>query len=232
MWKNLIQIAGVKSLEEAEMLIANGVEFIGFPLRLTINAEDTTEEEAREIIKQIKSKSKPVLITYLSNHKEIIDFCEFLNVEIVQLHGEISRAELAKLKEAKPELKVIKSLVVRQNNARELLETLKELEPFADAFITDTFDPETKAEGATGKTHDWNVSAEIVRLSGKPVILAGGLTPENVAEAIRKVKPAGVDSHTGVEDEDGNKSPEKVRAFVNTAKKAFAELNSPAETAS
>ena len=123
MWKNLIQIAGVKSLEEAEMLIANGVEFIGFPLRLTVNAEDTTEEEAREIIKQIKSKSKPVLITYLSNHKEIIDFCEFLNVEIVQLHGEISREELAKLKEAKPELKVIKSLVVKQNNARELLET-------------------------------------------------------------------------------------------------------------
>ncbi len=232
MWKNLIQIAGVKSLEEAEMLIANGVEFIGFPLRLTVNAEDTTEEEAREIIKQIKSKSKPVLITYLSNHKEIIDFCEFLNVEIVQLHGEISRDKLAKLKEAKPELKVIKSLVVKQNNARELLETLKELEPFADAFITDTFDPETKAEGATGKTHDWNVSAELVRLSGKPVILAGGLTPENVAEAIRKVKPAGVDSHTGVEDEDGNKNPEKVKAFVNAAKKAFAELNSPAETAS
>ena len=232
MWKNLIQIAGVKSLEEAETLIANGVEFIGFPLRLTVNAEDTTEEEAREIIKQIKSSSKPVLITYLSNHKEIIDFCEFLNVEIVQLHGEISRVELAKLKEAKQELKVIKSLVVRQNNARELLKTLKELEPFTDAFITDTFDMETKAEGATGKTHDWNVSAELVRLSAKPVILAGGLTPENVAEAIRKVKPAGVDSHTGVEDEDGNKNPEKVKAFVNAAKKAFAELNSPSETAS
>ncbi len=225
MWKNVIQIAGVKSLEEAEMLIANGVEFIGFPLRLTVNAEDTTEEEAREIIKQIKSKSKPVLITYLSNHKEIIDFCEFLNVGIVQLHGEISREELAKLKEVKPELKIIKSLVVRQNNARELLETLQELEPYADAFITDTFDPETKAEGATGKTHDWNISAELVRISAKPVILAGGLTQANVAEAIRKVKPDGVDSHTGVEDKDGNKNPEKVKAFVDAAKKAFAELS-------
>ncbi len=225
MWRNVIQIAGVKSLEEAEMLIANGVEFIGFPLRLTVNAEDTTEEEAREIIKQIKSKSKPVLITYLSNHKEIIDFCEFLNVGIVQLHGEISREELAKLKEVKPELKIIKSLVVKQNNARELLKTLKELEPYADAFITDTFDPETKAEGATGKTHDWNISAELARISAKPVILAGGLTQANVAEAIRKVKPDGVDSHTGVEDKDGNKNPEKVKAFVDAAKKAFAELS-------
>ena len=223
-WKNVIQIAGVKSLEEAETLVACGVEFIGFPLRLTVNAEDTTEEEAREIIAKIKRKSFPVLITYLSQHSEIIDFCDFLDVEIVQLHGKIETEELRELKRKRPDLKIIKSLVVRENNFSELRASVEKLSPFVDAFITDTFDPETKAEGATGKTHDWNVSAELVKLSPKPVILAGGLNAENVAEAIRFVKPAGVDSHTGVENERGDKDPEKVKAFVRAAKKAFEEI--------
>ncbi len=224
MRENFIQIAGVKSLEEAEMLIENGVKFIGFPLRLTVNAEDTTEEEAREIISKIKSKSEPVLITYLSESSEILDFCDFLGVKIVQLHGAVEAEELRKIKAEKPDLKIIKSLVVKADNKDELMKIARELAPFVDAFITDTFDPETKAEGATGKTHDWNVSAELVKFSEKPVILAGGLTPENVAEAIRFVKPAGVDSHTGVEDEAGNKDAEKVRAFVLRAEKAFDEI--------
>ncbi len=224
MWKNVIQIAGVKSLEEAKMLIDCGVRFIGFPLRLTVNAEDTTEEEARKIIGKIKDDAYPVLITYLDEHTEIIDFCDFLGVDIVQLHGKISAAELRKTKEFRPDLKIIKSLVVRKNNFDELLADVEKLSPFVDAFITDTYDPETKAEGATGKTHDWNVSAKLVKISPKPVILAGGLTPANVAEAIKFVKPAGVDSHTGVENNRGDKDSELVKQFVNNAFKAFVNI--------
>ena len=59
-------------------------------------------------------------------------------------------------------------------------------------------------------------------MSPKPVILAGGLTPENVADAIRTVRPAGVDAHTGLEDETGRKDKEKVAAFINNAMKEFA----------
>ncbi len=69
-----------------------------------------------------------------------------------------------------------------------------------DAYITDTYDPVTKASGATGKTHNWEISKNLVELSAKPVILAGGLNPENVYDAILKVKPAGVDVHTGIEN--------------------------------
>ncbi|MGH7810735.1 MAG: hypothetical protein ACREP5_10705 [Candidatus Binatia bacterium] len=54
------------------------------------------------------------------------------------------------------------------------------LSPFVDAFITDTFDPESGASGTTGKTHDWRVSRRLVELTNRPVILAGGLTPKNV----------------------------------------------------
>jgi phosphoribosylanthranilate isomerase len=225
MWKNFIQIAGVKSLDEARTLINEGVGFIGFPLRLTVNAEDISEEEAKAIIAEIKNEAKPVLITYLSEHGEIAEFADYIDVKIVQLHGEITEDELASLKAIKPELKIIKSLVVRENNLSDLLVSVEKLSPFVDAFITDTFDPKTGAEGATGKTHDWNVSAKLREKSSKPLILAGGLTPENVAEAIRAVMPAGVDAHTGVEDENGDKSSEKVKAFVQNAMRAFDEIN-------
>jgi phosphoribosylanthranilate isomerase len=98
----------------------------------------------------------------------------------------------------------------------------RELSPLVDAFITDTFDPKTGASGATGKTHDWRVSRRLVEAVDRPVILAGGLTPENVKRAILEVRPAGVDSHTGVEDSSGRKSRDKICKFLSEAQEAFA----------
>jgi len=95
------------------------------------------------------------------------------------------------------------------------------LSPLVDAFITDTFDPATGASGATGRTHDWNISRRLVEISRRPVLLAGGLAPDNVAEAIRRVRPAGVDSHTGVEDSAGRKDRDKVSRFVAEARRAL-----------
>ncbi len=90
-----------------------------------------------------------------------------------------------------------------------------------NAFITDTFDPATGAEGATGKTHDWNISRELVKLSERPVILAGGLNPENVRKSIEFVRPVGVDVHTGVENSSGRKDETLVKKFVSQAKLGF-----------
>lgn len=219
--KNIIQIAGVIDKEEAQMLMNTGVHYLGFPLRLPVNKEDTTEEEAAEIIKMIKHSYQAVLITYLDNATEIIEFCDKLNVKIIQLHGKISREELEKTKLLRPDIKIFKSLVVAENNFSELQKMIETLSPFVDAFITDTFDPETGAEGATGKTHDWNISKRLVELSIKPVIIAGGLNPANVKKAIIEIRPAGVDVHTGVEDSNGRKDPELVKRFIEEAKAGF-----------
>jgi phosphoribosylanthranilate isomerase len=116
---------------------------------------------------------------------------------------------------------VIKSLIVGMHDDKTLEAMVRELSPFVDAFITDTFDPESGASGATGKTHDWRVSRRLVELSNRPVILAGGLTPANVKRAILEARPAGVDSHTGVEDSTGRKSREMVQKFVSEALEAF-----------
>jgi phosphoribosylanthranilate isomerase len=222
--KALIQIAGVIDKEEAVMLMNAGVDNLGFPLRLPVNKEDLTEDEASEIIKIITPPHNAVLITYLSNAKEIIKFCDKLGVNIVQLHGNISKVELEKLKTFRPELEVFKSLVVTKNNYSELENMVHSLSEFIDAFITDTFDPITGAEGATGKTHDWNISKKLVEISPKPVIIAGGLNPSNVKKAIMEIHPAGVDVHTGVEDISGRKDYELVKIFVEESKEGFAKI--------
>ena len=219
--EKLIQIAGVHDAAEAEMLQQCGIRYLGFPLRLPVHREDLTEKEAAAIIKSLAPPVFGVLITYLSEASEIAAFCHTLGARIVQLHGDIDRAELKRLKTLDPSLTVIKSLVIGSSNDKALEAMVGELSPFLDAFITDTFDPKTGASGATGKTHDWHVSRRLVELADRPVILAGGLTPENVKRAILEVRPAGIDSHTGVEDSSGRKSREKVRKFLAEAHEAF-----------
>lgn len=214
----IIQIAGVKNKAEAEMLANAGVTHIGFPLRLPVNKEDVDDREARDIIKTIPGNVHKVLITYLSTAKDIVELSNYLGTDIVQAHGIISVDDIKKIKALSPGLKVIKSLIVSKNNFNELARTVKDFEDHVDLFITDTFDPDTGATGATGLTHDWNVSKKIVEMTKVPVILAGGLNPKNVKQAIKTVKPAGVDVHTGVENALGEKDTILVNEFVKEAR--------------
>jgi len=224
----LIQVAGVHDMAEALTLREAGVHAMGLPLRLPVNAEDLTEAEAARLVAAVERLPAPPLlpvgITYIADGAEAAEFCRALGLRRLQLHGPVAACELARLRRAIPDLFLIKSLVVRADgNLPELLDTVRELAPLADAFITDTHNPATGADGATGLTHDWSVSAELVRRSPRPVILAGGLTPDNVRAAILRVRPAGVDAHTGVEGPDGRKCPDRLRRFVAEARQGFAE---------
>jgi phosphoribosylanthranilate isomerase len=163
-------------------------------------------------------------VTYLDAGREIAELCRFLGAGIVQLHGDVAVREVEKLKTLDPMLTVIKGLVIGLRDHRALESTISAMSPFVDAFIADTYDPATGASGATGQTHDWSVSRRLVELSDRPVILAGGLTPDNVRRAVLEVRPAGVDAHTGVEDASGRKSREKVQKFVSEARAAFEAL--------
>ncbi len=223
-WKQIVQVAGIKSLTEAKLLSDCGVDLLGFPLALPTNREDISADVAAEIIGKIKSQINCVLITYLNRAEDILDLCDYINTSYVQLHGEISSQEIKRLKSKFPNLYIIKSLVVGKFDLPELREKVLDLEPFCEAFITDSFEPGTGACGATGKTHDLNVSRELIALSRRPAILAGGLTPDNVYESILFARPWGVDVHTGVEDHAGNKDREKVKRFVHNAQAGFKAL--------
>lgn len=216
-----IQVAGILDLEEARMVEGAGAVHLGFPLRLDVHAPDLTEEEAREVVGTMADPSRAVLITYLSEADEILGLARFLGVGGVQLHGPVAPEQLVRLRESGSDLLLIKSLVVRWENEEKLLLNVERLSPMVDGFITDTFDPTTGASGATGKVHDWSVSRRLAKASSRPVILAGGLGPDNVEEAVRVVRPAGVDAHTGLEKDSGRKNPEAVRAFIRRAAQAL-----------
>lgn len=216
-----VQVAGVRGTDEARMLRGCGVDLLGFPLRLPVHAPDLGEAEARAVIAEA-GPACCVLITYEEDPQRLVDLCRFLNVGTVQVHADVPPGTLARIKALAP-LSVIKSYVVGREDM-DPAGFVRAFAPFCDAFITDTFDPATGASGATGRVHDWAVSAELVRLSPLPVILAGGLGPRNVRDAILAVRPAAVDVHTGVEAPDGSKDPRLVAAFVQAARAGFAEI--------
>jgi phosphoribosylanthranilate isomerase len=114
-----------------------------------------------------------------------------------------------------PYAKVIKAVHVMDSDSDELA---VQAAPWVDGILLDT-KTETRI-GGTGITHDWTISARIVRHVTKPVILAGGLNPENVNAAVTTVVPYGIDVNSGVENADGSKSSEKIQAFVRLAREA------------
>lgn len=211
-----VQIAGVSTLEEALECERCGVDALGFTVRLPTGVHDgLTEAKARSIIAALPPFIATVAITYVDNAREAVELCRYLGVGTVQLHGEFPAQDLPLVKAGLSNLKLIRAVHV---TGKEALARARSLERHVDAIILDTYDAASQRHGATGKTHDWFLSRKIVQQSRVPIILAGGLTPENVQEAIKTVQPWAVDVHTGVENEDGTRSFEKIREFVRKAK--------------
>jgi phosphoribosylanthranilate isomerase len=213
-----VQIAGVSGLDEALALERVGADAVGFTVRLPTGVHDElTEAKARAIIAALPPFITSVAITYVGDAREAIDLCRYLGVGALQLHGPFPSRDLVLLRAALPHLKIIRAVHVSGLDA---IAEARALERRVDAVILDTYDPTTGRGGATGKTHDWNVSRQITETLRTPVILAGGLTPDNVGAAIRRVRPWGVDVHTGVEDPDGARNLTKMRMFIERAKAA------------
>ncbi|MFQ5647865.1 MAG: phosphoribosylanthranilate isomerase [Candidatus Aenigmatarchaeota archaeon] len=212
-----VQIAGISNLKDALAVVEFGGDGIGFTLGLPGGPHDgLTEKKARDIIVKLPPLVSTVLITYHNTAEKVGELARYLGVTTVQLHNETDISEMKKIREIIPHIKLIKSVNVIDEPS---IEKARELSEHVDCIILDTYDPETGRHGATGKTHNWDISRRIVEECKVPVILAGGLNPDNVEEAIKKVEPWGVDVHTGIENEDGTKNYEKMRLFIERAKR-------------
>jgi phosphoribosylanthranilate isomerase len=222
--KRVVQIAGVRDEKEARMLLECGADLIGFPLQVGRPTDDADEKTVSSIMRGALHPAVGVVITYLGTAAAVESLCRSVGAAAVQLHGEISVDEARLLRQSAPDLWIVKTLVVRGKHAGRLAAEVDRFIPYVNAFITDTFHGETGRWGATGKTHDWSVSRRLVEYSARPVILAGGLDPSNVARAILEVRPAGVDAHTGVEDAQMRKDRDLVKRFIAEARRAFASL--------
>jgi len=218
-----IQVAGIRDEAEAGMLVRAGVMQIAFPLGPGIREIDLSEDDVARIVAALGPAVRTILITYRSAAGAVAADRERLGAAGVQLHGPITAEEIALLRRLHPELFVIRSLIVGRQRPEAIAQEMAACAPFVDAFLTDTFDPASGRSGATGRVHDWEISRHLAEISSRPIILAGGLHPGNVREAIRRVRPAGVDAHTGIEGPDGRKDAALVAAFVAEARAGFTE---------
>ncbi len=222
MWPPRVQIAGVSSLEEALFCHQVGVDALGFTLELPSGSHDgLTAEKAAGIVEKLPHDILPVVITYVSSATDACSLVNNMGARAIQFHGGIALQEIELFRKTCPNIKTIGCVTVADESA---MARAAEFKPRNwDAIILDSYDPNTGKRGATGKTHDWSISARIARTAQVPVILAGGLTPENVANAVRSVLPHGVDAHTGLENPDGTRNFDKIRDFTRNALDCLAQ---------
>lgn len=137
-----------------------------------------------------------------------------LGADAVRIHSPMGLQEALRLRRRRPGLRILKSVHILDESC---LTSAALYADRVDAFVADSFNPATGQVGGTGITHDWGLTARLVRHVPRPVILAGGLTPMNVREAIQRVRPYGVDVNSGVKAADGSKDPGLIRAFIREA---------------
>lgn len=209
-----VKICGVRSLDEARAVVEAGADALGFHIALEHSKCPIGEATASSIIAHMPPFVASVIVTTALDSKELIRIARATGANTLQLQGEVSADTIRAVKAVFPYFKVYAVVHVFGTDA---IEAAKKIEG-ADAIILDSADKTSGARGGTGKTHDWNVSRAVVESVSLPVILAGGLTPENVAEAIHVVRPYAVDVETGVSNPDHTKNIEKVRLFIERAK--------------
>jgi len=211
-----VKICGIKSVHDAKLVDRLGADALGLLVGQTHTSNDfISPEMALKICTAISPFIVPVLVTHIEDPEAIVKLARFLPCPTIQLHGDMTINLLRKLSRLlRPKKLIARASVEGEKSIQRALE----LSAYADAIVLDTIDRSTDRVGGTGLVHDWSISARIVRQSRVPVVLAGGLTPENVAEAIRIVKPWGVDVNSGVKKRDGGKDPKRIATFIKGAK--------------
>ena len=211
-----IKFCGTTSPMDVQCAIDAGCDALGFIMGVTHQSSDVvTPAEAAEMVRRLPPFIEPVAVTHLQGTDDLINLVRDSRCTTLQIQDAIEPSEMDTIRDALPFAKIVKAVHVIDESA---IKVGKLYEPYADALILDSRTREKI--GGTGIPHDWNISATIVANSAIPVILAGGLTPGNVAEAIRRVRPYGVDVHTGIK-KDGVREPKKTLMFAREARGAL-----------
>lgn len=211
----LVKICANKSLGDAKICIDAGADFLGVLVGQKHDSTDFIDKyTAKKIVNFSKQKIKTVLVTHLINSKEIIELTQFIGNDIIQLHSDIKESEVEKIVKVLPNVKLIRLIHISQNGK---ICTNYETIKFVDYYLLDSFNLETNQVGGTALIHDWNIDRELIKKLNKPTFIAGGLTPENVAKAIKIAQPSGVDVNSGCKL-NGIKNEKLVKEFVANAK--------------
>jgi phosphoribosylanthranilate isomerase len=212
----IIQIYGVTNVEDALLVAGLGVEHVGVVLAEGFDTWDEVDADtARAIRRALAGRTKVVALSLAVEPEAVMRTVEALEPDLVHVvrMAEHSTAALAELRERAAPAPVMTTIPVRGAGSVELARTCAGQ---SDYLLLDTVDPGSGTVGATGLVHDWATSAAIVDAVDTPVILAGGLGPENVVDAIERTRPSGVDSETRTSrgTDRRRKDPDRLARFV------------------
>jgi phosphoribosylanthranilate isomerase len=213
-----VKICGITRLEDARLAIELGADALGFNF-YEKSSRCLAPADAWKILRKLPTLVSTVGVFVNWDSASVIALAKSLRLGAVQLHGDESAAVTAECARHFPVIKAFRTeqklqfTQFREHNAAAL-------------FLLDAATSEAKSKnyGGTGRLADWKIAK---RAAAKyPVLLAGGLTPENIAEAILTVRPYAVDVASGVESSPGKKDPAKLRAFFVEVTRANRQLSS------
>jgi phosphoribosylanthranilate isomerase len=216
----IVQIYEVTSAAEARALAETGVDHIGVLVGDGSFPREQTIETTRQIFAAIPSTSKGCALSLSDDIALIARIAEALTPDILHLGAapqHLSPAELGSIKARFPHVAIMRSIPVVDDSS---LALAKSYDGIADWLLLDSYESGDRQIGALGVTHSWHLDKRIIESVRTPTIIAGGLGPENVQDAIRIAGPAGVDSKTKTDKSDRThtKDLQKVCAFLNAAR--------------
>ena len=194
-----VKICGMTNLKDVKVAVDGGVDAVGF-IFYKKSPRSVTMQAVRKIVLELPPFVDSVGVFVNETAEQINKIADRCNLDRVQLHGNESPTFCKKIRR-----RVIKAIRVKD------IQSLKKLSDYpVSSFLLDTFSEDQY--GGTGKVFDWNLAYPAKKYG--PIILAGGLTPNNVRQAIQRIQPYGVDVCSGVESQPGIKDHKKMQTFL------------------
>jgi phosphoribosylanthranilate isomerase len=207
------------SVEEALLAVRAGADAVGLVGAMPSGPGPIPDDLARDIAAAVPPPVSTFLLTARTTAPDIADHVRYCGVNTVQIVRHIDPAESEKLVRLLPPS--VRRVQVLHVEGPEAVDLAPDYAPYVHAFLLDSGRPSLPVAelGGTGRVHDWKVSSELVRSCGRPLFLAGGLTPDNVGEAIATVRPYGVDVCSGLRPE-GALDKQRLRDFLQAVQRA------------
>ena len=218
----IIQVYSFVDPDQARLAVQMGVDNIGFVAGdYGLVPGELTFGQARAMVEALPSHATSVALTMATDVDEILRMARFVRPHIIHISTDMDDVDLPKMKSLRAQLpegiRLMKAISV---TGQASVSAARHFAQECDLLLLDTKSADIAGIGVSGKTHDWNVSRKIVESVSIPVILAGGLSAENVAAALHSVQPYGVDSntHTNLAGDMVAKDMNRIHAFVQAVR--------------
>ena len=192
-----LKVCCIKSIDEVELAIRYGADAVGLVGEMPSGPGVIDDELARSIARRVPPPVETFLLTSRETGRDIVDHVTFCGTTTVQVVRHVDPAAHGVIRERLPAVRRVQVLHVEDDS---VLQLAAEYEPHVHAFLLDSGRPTADYVelGGTGRVHDWSLSRALVEQTSRPVFLAGGLKPDNIADAVGTVAPFGVDLCSGI----------------------------------